>query len=222
MIEIYWASGSPMAWPIQIALREKEIPHRSININFSDGDNKTPEFLARNPRGKVPVLMDGDVAVYESHAIMDYLERYFPKVPLLPSDKAGAAADLSRRLEINYIYPAADAAISYTSYSSALRREDWDRQRLETLSEPLVQEFQRWDSYLDGRQWLGRDDGPGQSDIFFIPLLMYMNRFGFDYQQREFSNLARYFAVAKQRPSVTETWPPHWLTSDGDPTFAIA
>lgn len=219
MLEIIWASGSPMAWPIQLALLEKKIPHRSTQISFSNGDNQTEEFLSLSPRGKVPVLRDGDIALYESHAIIDYLERTYPDNALLPIDRGGQARDLAHRAETTYIYPAADPAISYTSYSSTLKRNEWDLEQLQVLAEPLVEEFQRWEQYLEARIWLGRDDAPGQSDCFFIPILMYMNRFGFDYRSREMTNLAAYYERVIKRDSVQKTWPPHWRTSQGDPTF---
>lgn len=220
MVTVYWVSGSPMAWPIQLALLEKEIPHDSVMLEFSRGDNRTAQFLAMNPRGKVPVLRDGETCVYEARAIMDYLETRFPALSLLPADPADRVTDLIRKHETSYIYPAADAAISYTSYSSTLRREQWDHDELVRLAEPLVHEFARWDAYLTGRDWLAGGAAPTQSDLFLIPQVLYMRRFGFDYRARGFSHLDRYCERVSRRPSVRATWPPHWQQSEGDPTFA--
>lgn len=44
------------------------------------------EYLAINPRGQVPALVDGDVRIYESVAIVEYLERRYPEPPLIPSE----------------------------------------------------------------------------------------------------------------------------------------
>ncbi len=221
MREIFWASGSPMAWPVQLALKEKKLEHQSTQLSFSSGDNKTPEYLAMNPRGKVPLLRDGGLVIYEAHAIVDYLERNYCDVPLLPSGCEDQALDLTRRFETGYIYPAADPAISYTSYSSALRRDQWDLRYLAELAQPLVDEFSRWETYLTGRRWLVSDTQPTQSDLFLIPMLLYMRRFGFNYVERGLSNLAAYCERALSLDSVQQTWPPHWLESEGDPTFGL-
>jgi glutathione S-transferase len=58
-------------------LEELEVPYELRFVDFFKGENKTPEFLARNPMGKLPTLTDGDVVVTESAAIGLYLaDRY--------------------------------------------------------------------------------------------------------------------------------------------------
>lgn len=221
MITVYWASGSPMAWPVQLALLEKGVVHESVKVEFSKGETRTPEYLAMNPRGKVPVLRDDETAVYESRAIVDYLEQRFPEPALLPSDPADRVTDLVRKHETAYIYPSADPPISYTSYSSTLRREEWDPEKLRQLTEPLLEELWRWERYLEGREWLAGGQRPTHSDLFLIPLVFYLRRFGFDYGARGFGNLELYASRAAGRSSVRASWPPHWKTSEGDPTFAL-
>jgi glutathione S-transferase len=48
-------------------------PVEFVRINLAKGEHKTPEFLAINPNGKVPVLQDGDMTLWEANAIMCYL-----------------------------------------------------------------------------------------------------------------------------------------------------
>jgi glutathione S-transferase len=62
---------------------------------------KTPEFLALNPRGLVPTLVDGETVIYESLAILMYLEDKYPHSPLLPADPAGRARVYMRMQEAN-------------------------------------------------------------------------------------------------------------------------
>ena len=81
-LEIYWGSGSPFAWRVLLAAELKRIPYESKLLEFSKGDLKTPEFLALNPRGKVPVIRDGDFVLAESMAILAYLDRKQPEPPL--------------------------------------------------------------------------------------------------------------------------------------------
>src|SRR5256885_1622785 len=82
-LQIYWGSGSPYAWRVLLAAELKRIPYESKLLEFSKGDLKTPAFLALNPRGKVPVIRDGDTVLAESLAIIAYLDRKYPEHPLL-------------------------------------------------------------------------------------------------------------------------------------------
>lgn len=82
-IELFWISGSPYAWRVMLALEAKGIPYEAELLEFSRGELRAAEFLALNPRGKVPVLRHGDVVLYESLAILAYLDRAFPARPLL-------------------------------------------------------------------------------------------------------------------------------------------
>ena len=81
-IEVYWGSGSPFAWRVLLTLEVKQLPYQSHLITFSQQENKSPEYLALNPRGKVPTLKDGDFVLYESLAIMAYLDSKYPEHPL--------------------------------------------------------------------------------------------------------------------------------------------
>jgi glutathione S-transferase len=67
---------------------EMGLPHEHIPAGGDFGLNDTPEFLAMNPHGKVPVLIDGATTLYESQPILEYLEERHPAPPLLPGDPA--------------------------------------------------------------------------------------------------------------------------------------
>ena len=95
-MEIYWFSGSAPSWRVLLTLAVKGIRYDSKLLNVSQGDLKTPDFLAINPRGKVPALRDGDFVLTESLAIMVYLDRAFPDPPLF----GGAVAEAGRVWEI--------------------------------------------------------------------------------------------------------------------------
>jgi glutathione S-transferase len=81
-IEVYWGSGSPFAWRVLLALERKRLPYTSHLLQFSKQEHKSPQMLALNPRGRVPVLKDGDYVCFESLAILYYLERRYPQPPL--------------------------------------------------------------------------------------------------------------------------------------------
>jgi glutathione S-transferase len=77
-LTLYYGSGSPYAWRAQLALEHKALPYELKLLSFSAGDTRKPEFLALNPRHQVPVLVDGDFALYESSAIAEYLQDAYP------------------------------------------------------------------------------------------------------------------------------------------------
>jgi len=64
-------------------------------LDFSKGEHKNPEYLALNPNGAVPTLVDGDFVLTESRSIMQYLASKKPESGLLPRDEA-ARADVTR------------------------------------------------------------------------------------------------------------------------------
>ena len=66
-------------------LKELDVPHEQIVIDFVGGENDSPEFRAINPMRKVPVLVDGDTVVTETAAICAYLADKFPDKGLAPA-----------------------------------------------------------------------------------------------------------------------------------------
>ncbi len=78
-----------VAW----ALEEAGAEYEFIHINMKHGEHKLPEFLAINPGGKVPALVDGDLVLTESAAICTYIGDKFPQSGLVPpvSDPANRA-----------------------------------------------------------------------------------------------------------------------------------
>jgi glutathione S-transferase len=72
MITFYWAPRSS-ATRIHWALEELGLPHEKVKLDFASGDTRKPEFLALNPNGKVPLLVDEGVPIFESCAILIHL-----------------------------------------------------------------------------------------------------------------------------------------------------
>src|SRR5919197_5261787 len=81
-LELYWGSGSPFSWRVMLTLEVKRLPYGSKLLKFSKEDHKSARYLRLNPRGKVPTLKDGDFVLYESLAIMAYLDQKYPDPPI--------------------------------------------------------------------------------------------------------------------------------------------
>ena len=67
------------------ALKELDVDFEFVPVNLPAGEQKHPDFLRLNPAGKVPVLVDGDIIIPESAAIVLYLADKYREKGLLPS-----------------------------------------------------------------------------------------------------------------------------------------
>lgn len=86
-ISIYGDSGSGSFRRVWTAAKHMAIEFEHIQIDLLKGESQAPEFLAINPVGRVPVLVDGDTIISEASAINLYLAEKFDS-PLLPEGKA--------------------------------------------------------------------------------------------------------------------------------------
>jgi glutathione S-transferase len=73
---------------IRVAFAEAHMAYEFVPVDLDKGENKTPAFLALNPHGKVPVLVDGDFALPESNAILWYIAETNPDSGLVPYNDA--------------------------------------------------------------------------------------------------------------------------------------
>jgi glutathione S-transferase len=81
-IDFYWGSGSPPCWRVALALEYKGLPYHSHLLQFDRQEHQSPQMLAMNFRGRLPVLRDNDYVVFESLAILYYLDRKYPDPPI--------------------------------------------------------------------------------------------------------------------------------------------
>ncbi|TQV77874.1 glutathione S-transferase family protein [Denitrobaculum tricleocarpae] len=95
-------------------LKELDVPHEQIVIDFSSGENNSPEYRKINPMGKLPALVDGETVVTEVAAICAYLADRFPEKGLAPEAGSSDRGSYYRYLFIagNTIEPAFSLAAS--------------------------------------------------------------------------------------------------------------
>lgn len=106
MLTFYYHPLSPIARRVWLALLEKEIPFTPHIVNLKDGEQRSPEFLALNPFHHVPVIVDGDLRLFESIAILDYLEAEYPTPSLLPETHAAQAQmKMVQMVTVNELVP---------------------------------------------------------------------------------------------------------------------
>ena len=98
---IHSVPGSPFGRAVMIALEEKGAPYRLAPV--APGTMRTPEHLACHPFGRVPYLKHGDFTLYETAAIMRYVDRVLPEPKLTPANPQ-AAARMDQLMNINDWY----------------------------------------------------------------------------------------------------------------------
>ncbi len=81
-IDFYRSEGDPCCWRVALALEFKGLPYRTHTLQVELQEHKSPQMLALNFRGQLPVLRDQDYVVFESLAILYYLDRKYPDPPI--------------------------------------------------------------------------------------------------------------------------------------------
>ncbi len=106
MLKLYHQPISANSRRVWIALLEKGLAFEEVIVKL-DGDQFAPDFLKISPFHRIPVLIDGDLIVVESLAILDYLEAKYPTPALLPKEPESLAkVSMVQMVTINELLPA--------------------------------------------------------------------------------------------------------------------
>ena len=89
MMTLYGYFRSSTSYRTRIAMNLKSLDYDYIAINLAQDEQLKNEFLSLNPQGLVPVLQADDLLLFQSPAILEWLEEVYPENPLLPKDAAG-------------------------------------------------------------------------------------------------------------------------------------
>ncbi len=153
-IKLYDFATSPNCQRVKVVLEEKGLAYETVPVDLRKREQKDPEYLAMNPHGKVPVLVDGDTVLYESCIINEYLEEKYPDPPLLPAD---ASARARIRILIDY-------GVTHTNDShQAIRTEmmkpedERDAGALAAAKARFIQDLQPLEQELEGRHYMAGD-----------------------------------------------------------------
>ena len=212
---LYYGSGSPWAWRVQLALEHKRLGYERKVLSFAAGDTRKPEFIALNPRHRVPVLVDGDFVLYESNAIVEYLDDAYPASgsPLFPGDARTRA--LARRLieEVdNYFDEAIDPL---TTQAFAKKPEERDPQQIANGRQAVIAEAELFTKSMRGDYLAGPLSA---ADFAFYPLVAFLKRCqlklpDLDADGMLTPQLLAWKARIERLPYFDKTIPPHWKAS---------
>lgn len=90
-MRLYTYYRSQASFRVRIALNLKGLAREDVYLHLERGDQFAPEYRAVNPQMVVPTLLDGDARLFQSLAILEYLDEKYPEPPLLPADIAARA-----------------------------------------------------------------------------------------------------------------------------------
>jgi len=201
-----------------LALAIKQVPYESHPVSFSAGEHKKPEFLALNPRHKVPVIQDGAFTLYESVAILAYLDRKYPEPALFGRSPEETGVIWRWALEFtHYLEPVLqDKIVSPIFFGKSAEKADSIRQAVPELHAELT----RWEQALAHSPWLV-GERISAADVTLFPSLMALRRaaqkpaaqpleLGVEPFSEKYPNLSRWAARIEALPGYDQTYPPHW------------
>jgi glutathione S-transferase len=197
---LYYGSGSPYAWRAWLALEQKGMPYELKTMSFTAGDLKTAEFLTLNPRRRVPVLVDDGFALYESAAIVEYIDEKWPAGPPL------FAAEVCERAVQRRMVREAD------QYLARIIERVAAEGGAEEARSDLQQELAYWESVITGDYFTG---ALSVVDLTLYPFLTLLLRIagrepGFAVAGLVGPRLSAWIDRMHALPLVQRTWPPHW------------
>jgi glutathione S-transferase len=202
-IVLYYGSGSPYAWKVQLALEHKALPYERRVLSFSAGDTRKPEFVALNPRHRVPTIDDDGFVLYESNAIVEYLDEPYP----------GRSRALVRRLvcEVDsYFSPALDQV---TDELFGKKPEERDSAVIAKGRAAVVDEIAMFTRSLRGPFLAGPLSA---ADFALYPLVAFVFRAQevrmpeLDADGMLTPELRAWKARVESLPYLASTIPPHW------------
>ncbi|MFN0253822.1 MAG: glutathione S-transferase family protein [Kofleriaceae bacterium] len=199
-MKLYFHPMSPNVRRVRLTAAVLGIKFEEHVLDMTKGAHKTPEYLALNPNGAVPTLVDGDFVLTESRAIMQYLASLKPESGLLPRDEK-LRADVTRWQfwDSSHFSPVVASIAFEKLLKSMFGMGDPDLAKIEEG----IKNFRKWGAVLNGRLE-GRTYVVGDSltvaDLTLASSMMYSHRA--EIPVAEFPNVETWF----QRIAALDAW----------------
>jgi glutathione S-transferase len=209
-LTFYYGSGSPYAWRVWLALEHKHVAYELKTVSFSAGDLRKPEYLAINPRRKVPAIVDAGFALYESVAIVEYLDEQYAGPKLFPGDVRQRAVIRRMVQETDQYYALAmEKLVDQVLFTAP---EKWDADSISEGRQGVTKELTLWESLIQGDYLAG---ALSAADFTLYPLIalslrMEKKKPDLDLRSAIGPKLAAWMQRIESLPYFPKTWPPHW------------
>lgn len=204
-MKLYGVSGSPRTWKVRAVAAHLGITLDYEQLDFAKGQHRTPEYLALNPTGRTPTLVDGDFVLWESDAIMQYLGDTKPST-LWPDDSR-TRADIMRWQNWQSAHWGSDACMPLLFQNVVKGRFNLgtpDPAIVAKATEAFHKEARVLDAHLAKRDWLVGDT-PTLADFTVGSYLFYAKEA--ELPLAPYANINRWFARLSALPCWTATAP---------------
>lgn len=196
MIRLYDYPDCPFCQKVRVVLAEKDLEYERVPVDLHKGEQRSPEFLKLNPYGKVPVLIDEDVVVYDSTIINEYLDEEYPNPSLMPEDSAGRGrVRLLEDFADNSFTPPAGMIIAELHKPES----DRDGERIRKYQGEIVRVLSRLDAAFDGKEFLVGEFS--LADVAFVPRVLVLGQLGVELDPR-LQSVTAWITRLRERPSV--------------------
>ncbi|MBU7586170.1 MAG: glutathione S-transferase family protein [Nostoc sp. TH1S01] len=175
-LTVYGTPLSTYVRTVRLLLEEAGVDYTVKDIDIFKGENQSPEYLAKNPFGKVPTLeIDGEV-IYETPAITDYLNTVFANNQFSPSEPM-LQARMRQIITIidNYFYPAAIGKIVIQRLIVPIRGGKPDEEQIKNAIAPAQKAIQAIESITVGNPYL-LGSQLTIADFYLIPVFIYLSQ----------------------------------------------
>ena len=198
---VYEHPLSPYAQKVKIALREKGVAFETLMPGGLGAGGAQGAFLAASPRAAAPALVDGDLSVFDSTIILEYLEDAYPEPSLRPASAADRARVRMLEEVMDTHYEAIDWGLSELRWFK--RAEGAQAASIEAAAKAQTEDFFAWlERQLGERTWFNGETF-GWGDLSVVPFVNGSR--GHGHQPPEGSRLADWLVRANERPSVAAT-----------------
>lgn len=196
MIKLYHFERSGNAREVRLVLHEKNLQFEEVIIDVMKGDTKKPDFLALNPFGKVPVLVDGDVVTYEAMLINQYLDEKYPQNPIMPQSPEARA--LVRQWSFWGSTKMSDHMAPVLLEMLLKPEEKWNNDMIAKNKNEILKACEVLNERLNGREYIC--DQYSLADICLTPHLSALGRIKFN-PPTELTHFHEWLKRLKQRPN---------------------
>lgn len=205
-MKLYYVVGSPNCRKVMAVINHLGIDIDLEYLDFFAGDLRNPAYLAVNANAMVPALRDGDFALSESNAIMQYLANMTPGQTLFPQERR-TRADVVRWQcwELAHFNKAFGTLAFETVAKPNFLKMEPDAARVRIALEDLARFAPVLDAHLDGRQY-AVGDGITLADYSLIHIEQFKPLVAFDWSP--YTHLNAYFDRMRAVPQWAKTAPP--------------
>jgi glutathione S-transferase len=191
---------SPNPQKIRFALNELGVECETVPVDLTKREQRTPEFLALNPVGRVPVLVDGDLVLWESHAILAYLGEKTGK--LWPASMAGRADALRWLFYLTSTVSPPTTEVVFNRIAVRLTGGTPDEAAIARGEKNLADPLRIVHQHLATHKWmLGNDFSLVDCD--YGPTFNVLDRAAFSF--KEYPKIAAYVEAIRARPAWQQT-----------------